>query len=521
MFIKAGWGSLSLIVLLTSLAFLGLIGIDQPEQGIDWQLLQDSYFHSILWFSIKQATLSTLLAVVLAIPIARALYFLPLLPAKRSFLSLCLLCFVMPTLVLITGLLALLGRSGLISPYLGDDWNLYGLTGILIAHVYLNLPFAVRIILQQLQSIPDTSWRLASQLKLSPVQRFKLIEWPILQSPLLVLSGFIFVLCFNSFAVVLALGGGPAATTLEVAIYQALKYDFNISEALTLAWTQFGIAGLLFLVLSRGGQQNWLSVDTHSDRHRPRFTGIKGTAYTSIYWLSWLALLAPILALLPPLLTDSSAKLNWNALIAPALNSLLIAGAASVTASGLAYLALQPYRQQRLRNQKRAALTEWLATHALVAPAMVLSVGLYIFLLPLMDLDRWGMLWVWLLNAAVLVPFAVGQLKPRLQQYDQQYSRLSDALKLNPVERLRIEWPFVRSVFLSSFALLLLLAVGDVAIFSIFGHNDWQTLPWLIYGYAGTYRIAEASLASLVLLTGCIMVVWLFERIRSTGEQGC
>ena len=65
---------------------------------------------------------------------------------------------------------------------------------------------------------------------------------------LVMLLGFVFILCFNSFAVVLALGGGPQATTLEVAIYQALKYDFNIPEALSFAWTQLAIAGGLFVV---------------------------------------------------------------------------------------------------------------------------------------------------------------------------------------------------------------------------------------------------------------------------------
>ena len=35
----------------------------------------------------------------------------------------------------------------------------------------------------------------------------------------------IFLLCFTSFAVVLALGGGPDAATLEVAIFEALRFE--------------------------------------------------------------------------------------------------------------------------------------------------------------------------------------------------------------------------------------------------------------------------------------------------------
>lgn len=35
------------------------------------------------------------------------------------------------------------------------------------------------------------------------------------------------MLCFASFATVLSLGGGPQATTIELAIHQALSYDYD------------------------------------------------------------------------------------------------------------------------------------------------------------------------------------------------------------------------------------------------------------------------------------------------------
>ena len=39
----------------------------------------------------------------------------------------------------------------------------------------------------------------------------------------------IFVICLSSFAVALTLGGGPRATTLELAIYQAMR-DRGVSQ---------------------------------------------------------------------------------------------------------------------------------------------------------------------------------------------------------------------------------------------------------------------------------------------------
>lgn len=47
-----------------------------------------------------------------------------------------------------------------------------------------------------------------------------------------------FMLCFASFATVLSLGGGPQATTIELAIYQALSYDYDPARAAMLALIQ-------------------------------------------------------------------------------------------------------------------------------------------------------------------------------------------------------------------------------------------------------------------------------------------
>lgn len=513
-----GYFALSLITLPTIVAFYALIGFG--GDGVAWELLSDSYFHAILYFSLQQAVLSAVLSVALAWPVAWALFYLPDLRGRRAFLALCLLCFVLPTLILITGLVALLGRSGWLVPLLGDGWNLYGLHGILLAHIFLNMPFAVRALFLQLQGIPDSSWRLAAQLKLTGMRRFVLIEWPAIKGRLLVLTGFVFVLCFNSFAVVLALGGGPQATTLEVAIYQSLKYDFNIPEALTLAWVQLLIAGSLFFLMARFGSMAWLSPDTAGRGFRPGISKNTKVVLYVVYLLAWGFLLLPLLALMPGLWALDAEKWLGLNVFWPTVTTLGLGLTAAALALMLTYLLLWPLRQARINGRISRAnghsrwqwLLEWLATHNLVAPAMVLSVGLYVFFLTRIDVDQWGIVLVALLNTVVIIPFAVQQMRPRLLQFDDQYQRLCASLKLSAWQRVQVEWPWMKQVLISAFALVLLLAMGDVAIFSIFGNGDWMTLPWLIYSYAGTYRIPEASLAAVILLVLCGFIVMLFER---------
>ncbi len=514
-----GIGILSLmgLVSITVLAFYGLMRFSTE---FSLSLLMDPYIQGILIFSIKQACLSTVLSVALGYILARVLYYSPYLYGRSAFLSACLLAFVMPTLVLITGLVSLLGRNGWLAPLLGKEWSLYGLQGILIAHIYLNTPFVIRALFLQLQTIPDSSWRLALQLKLNPWQRWLFIEWASVRGRLLAVAGLVFILCFNSCAVVLALGGGPQSSTFEVAIYQALKYDFNINEALTLAWLQFIIAGVLFAALARLSSGVWLSPDTGFYRYIPQPSNSKQVLYRVLYLLACIVLLLPILTLFTEVLDLDHARWQSMQLLKPTLITLGLSFAVAIAAVILGYLVLIPLRNAVLKKQKLQWLWEWLALHTLVAPAMVLSVGIYILVLRTLELERWGLIIVWVLNTALLLPFVIQQLKPRILQFDAQYERMVLTLKLTLLERLKVEWFWLRGTLGAALVLVLLLAMGEVAIFAVFGAEQGSSLPWLIYSYASTYRLPEAALASLILLGWCGAIVWGWEywQSRKTPE---
>jgi len=71
---------------------------------------------------------------------------------------------------------------------------------------------------------------------------------------------------------------------------------------------------------------------------------------------------------------------------------------------------------------------------------------------------------------------------------------------------------YLKRPLMSAFALGLLLALGDVSIFAIFGSYDAPTLPWLIYSYAGSYRLGEASIASTLLLLICALLLLVLEK---------
>ncbi len=149
----------------------------------------------------------------------------------------------LPVLVAVFGILSVYGRQGWLASLcqsLGLEWTFspYGLQGILLAHVFFNLPMASRLLLQALENIPGEQRQLAAQLGMRGWHFFRFVEWPWLRRQIPPVAALIFMLCFASFATVLSLGGGPQATTIELAIYQALSYDYDPARAAMLALLQ-------------------------------------------------------------------------------------------------------------------------------------------------------------------------------------------------------------------------------------------------------------------------------------------
>ena len=202
-------------------------------------------------FTIMQAILSAVLSVVVAIPVSRAL-------ARQNFkgrevlISVLSAPFILPVIVAISGVLFIFGREGIVNQLLvgigQGSVSIYGLAGILLVHVFFNLALAIRILLFGWGSVPIEHHRIARGLNLNAWARFKIIELPMLLSRLPAATAIIFVICLSSFAVALLLGGGPRATTVELAIYQAFRFDFDIAKAGQLALVQTGFAAIAVLI---------------------------------------------------------------------------------------------------------------------------------------------------------------------------------------------------------------------------------------------------------------------------------
>lgn len=483
---------------------------------------QDPYIHRVTLFTLLQAGLSTLLSATFAIPVARALY-------RRRFcgrqvlLRLFGLCLVIPTIAAILGIVAVYGKSGWVHAAfltfgLDSGHYLYGLTGILIAHVFFNMPLMVRGLLNAFDSIPAESWRLARQLGMSQWQAFRLIEWPALRGSLPGLAGLVLMLCFTSFAVVLALGGGPKATTLEVAIYQALRFDFDIARAVALAFIQITLCGGAAALLLRIGRQTESEL-TQATRIQPP---IIDSAYSRA--LDFASLAMAVALVVPPLAAILLGGLNGHigsvlkdpAFINAGITSLTVALPAGILALllGFSILLTSRYLSQRFSLHHRAALLEQSGGLILVVPPYVLATGLFIALRNIADIFALGPLLVVLINALMALPFVIRVIGPDYHRLGREQERLCQSLGISGWNRLRrAEWAELRKPVALALALAVTLSMGDFGVIALFGSQDFSTLPLFIYRNMGSYRMDQAAVAALALIALIFVLFQLIERL--------
>ena len=485
-------------------------------------VLVDPYIRRVIWFSFYQAFFSTALSLLGAVPLALALSRRSAFRGRALLLNLFSMSLIIPTVVAVFGIVAVYGRTGWLVQWgdrLGIDlrFQLYGLNGILLAHVFFNLPLATRIFLQALDAVPGTTWRLGAQLGLRFRDRFHHIEWPAIQHSFAGTGLLIFSLCFTSFAIVMTLGGGPAATTIEVAIYQAIRFDFDIGLAVTLALVQMTIciALMMALALRPGESSIQLGSESRAQRYIRDSVAISVLDFAVIA-VAFLFVITPLLALfLAGINPALPAVLAHPGTLRAAINTVNVALASGVLSVALACLLLSTARHLHVRFARPTAARalELGGMVILVVPPVVLGTGLFIALRPLADVFSLALLLVVLVNALMGLPFVLKILSTPMFESARRHDRLCASLGIHGVNRIRlIEWPTLRKPLALSLAIAITMSAGDFTVIALFGSERVQTLPLLLYQRMGSYRMQDAACTALLLLVICLLLFALLQR---------
>lgn len=449
---------------------------------------------SALRFTVLQAVLSAAFSCALAVPTARALMRRRF-PGRGALILLMGAPFLLPVVVAVLGLLTIYGRSGLMNLLLAGiglpPVTIYGLKGVVLAHVFFNLPLATRMLLNGWHAIPAERFRLAETLGLpSPLRH---IELPMLRAVLPGAALAIFLVCLTSFVVALTLGGGPAATTLELAIYQAVRFDFDLGRAALLAALQFGLCAVAVLLAARltlplglgAGQDRALAIRAPG--------GWQAGPDALILAAAALFLILPLAAVVwdgLPALVRLGAPV-WQA----ALRSALMAFASAALSVTAALVLAQA-------SARGARVTELAAMLPMSASGLVMGTGLFLILRPLLRPEDVALPVTVLVNALMALPFLYRLLLPEARALHADYDRLAQAVGLAGWARLRfLTLPRLARPLGLGAGIAAALAMGDLGVITLFAGEDQATLPLVVQRLAGAYRMEEASAAALLLVT--------------------
>lgn len=470
----------------------------------------------LIYITTLQASLTTILSVLAGTSLAWALDRLRF-AGRGLVIGLFASAIVTPGLVVAFGLISVWGRSGWLSTWLGRPLEIpiFGLGGVIAAHLVLDGAFAARILLARLDAIPQLRLRTGQSLDLDPWTRFRIIDWPAMRGTLPGLAAIIFLLAFTSFPIVLLLGGGPAVQTLEVAIYSAVRLDFDLAGAVRLGLVQIALCSVIILVsaafapvpasLDRPAIPQW------RDRGPARLLQIV------VLVIGLIGFAMPLLAVLADGVSGIGGVLAqpvfWNAL----WTSLWIGIASALLALALA-LVLGAARATVSAPLLRSILS--LPAYAYLAvPAVTLSLGAFLFVRDLgISPGVAGPPVVLIANALLTLPFAIATLGPDFDAIARTRGKLIRSLGLTGWRQFRdVEWPLLARDIGLVLALGFCFSLGDLGVIALFGTQDFATLPLLMVRALGAYRSNDAAaIAALMLLLAIIAFAGLpriFERL--------
>ncbi|MFH9982255.1 ABC transporter permease [Streptomyces sp. NPDC017179] len=503
-----------------------------------WQLgritdvLGQSDIRHVLWFTTWQALASTALTLLVALPGAYVFARFDF-PGRHVLRAVVTVPFVLPTVVVGTAFLALVGRGGLLDELWGVrlDTTVWA---ILLAHVFFNYAVVVRTVGGLWAGLDPRQEEAARMLGASPLTAWRKVTLPALAPAVGAAALMVFLFTFTSFGVVRILGG-PAFSTLEVEIYRQTSEIFDLATAAVLTILQFAAVGAILAVHAwtvRRRETALKLVDASLTARRPRGAG------------QW-TLLAGVLATVAVLLVLPLAVLVQRSLAAPgfgyyraltnAYGGTFLVAPIHAVGTSLSYAAAATAIAVVIGALAAAALTrrdagrlvrgfDALLMLPLGVSAVTVGFGFLIALdRPPLDL-RQSWILVPLAQALVGVPFVVRTMLPVLRAVDVRLREAAAVLGASPWRVWReVDLPLVRRALLIAAGFAFAVSLGEFGATVFIARPDSPTLPVAVarlIGRPGDLNYGQAMALSTILMVVCAVALLVLERLRTdlSGE---
>ncbi len=549
--------------------------------GLDFSLLPSSFTSRafyVLRFTLYQALLSTLLTLLLGLPLAW-LFARYDFPGKALFRALTAIPFMLPTVVVAAGFNALLGPRGWLNLTLMNFLQLDQppvafvgtLSAILVAHVFYNATIVIRVVGNAWAALDIRLTDAARSLGADPLQTLLRVTLPLLRPSILAASLLVFLFDFTSYGVILLLGG-PKYATLEVEIYIQALQMLNLPAASLLSMLQLLCTLAFSMLYSRyvtrvtsplKPRAAWLNLRKPTKRLEKAFLALMLVVLLAFFALPLLALplrsvtrleadRAQLAATAPGLTTDFYRELFINR-----RGSLFYVPPAQAALNSLAYAGLTVFLSLLLGFPAAIALArpgrleKWLDPLLMLplgASSVTLGLGYIITfnrpLLPdwLLNILPWSLNTDhWLLNTAhsslltspfliplahttIALPFVIRSLQTALATIPERYREAAAILGADRWQTWKtVDWPIIARATVSAGAFAFTVSLGEFGAASLLARPEYPTLPTAIYRFLsqpGGLNYGQAMAMATILMLTCGLGIVIIEKLRlpGTGE---
>ena len=477
----------------------------------------------LVWFTIWQAALSTVITVVIAIPGAYLL-FRRFFPGQQLVRALITVPFVLPSIVVAVGFTVFRSvhefYQGLGLTFLADPvyW-------IIAAHVFVNYSIAVKTI-GGVWATMDTDIEAAAELDgAGRLRTLVAISLPQLKPAIYSASALIFLFSATSFGIVLILGGGQVPT-IETAIFFAATQRLDLELAAELVLVQTLITALAFLVGAKLAKGSFGLEQVFEGSRKPKVDR-RDLLALGISVLIWVGLLAMPLILVLVRAFEVSGKFGFENFVnlgtrgaRDLLNITFVDAAANslrnMTVAGVIAFVL-------------GTLISWLLIRTrfrffdlvFLLPLGISSVVLGFGFLVSFDASWFPLRSSWLIvplaQALIALPMVIRLVHPALV-----------SLGREPIEQAQLDgatswqsWRFIeskmiRSVLLTALGFAAIISIGEFGASSLLANGSQATIPTLLFrliSRPGEQNFGMAMAVSAILIVLSALVVFLVSRV--------
>ena len=499
--------------------------------------LRSELFRNTLSFSCRQALYSAGFSLLLGLPGA---YFFGRFnfPGKRLLRSAMVLPFMLPGILVVLGMVVFYGNNGTLNHWLASlfpdrGWHftgLYGFWGIILAHVFYNFTFCLRLTGEAWERINPVLPEASALLGAGPFMTWRRVTLPLLAPTLLYLFLLVFLYSFLSFTVVLVLGG-YLYKTFEVLIYIEYNSRLRFDRAALIAIVQLILlAGILYLQTLSGRRlrREGLFAGTLPSLNIRSYPGrtILFLLYLVLVCLFFLSPLAavvtrsffarglpggvPTLENYRLLLTDGfrfAVGRNFGSVIA---TSIGLGVAVSFFTVCLAY-----YLARLRRNRPWGGADLWLQL-PLGVSFVTFTSGLFMLagkVLPSVLLILWAQLFL-------AFPLVYSMLRTARRELGEPLLEAAALLGAPPFRILKtVELPLMQPALSTAAAYAAAFSLGDLAAVLMLGRGRVVTLSVAIYRLIGHYRFPQAiALGTLFILISLLLFLVMEGRYHTRAR---